>query len=74
MYIITYEELDQHNQSWSEQGRTFNGADFAEDFLKYMLENEHYGLVRNIKVWNAQEIPYKSDVKFEIDFKIDWEG
>lgn len=70
MYIVTLEELDQRTKVWITTCRTFEGEDLAEDFMKYQLELTSYGLVRNIHIFKATEIPYKHTVTVELD--IDW--
>lgn len=74
MYIVTLEEFDQGTKGWIAACRTFEGKDFAEDFVKYQLELSSYGLARNVHIFKAKEvreIPYKH--KVTVDLKIDWE-
>ena len=70
MYIVTLEEFDQKYEDWIVTCRTFDEQEFAEDFIKFQLECSMSGLVRNIYIFKATEIPYKHEVT--VDLKIDW--
>lgn len=67
MYIVTLEELDGRTQDWEKTYRSFLTEGETRDFVEFMLNSVVCGLVRNVRVWIAEELPY--DTKIEIEFK-----
>lgn len=65
MYIVTLEELDARTQDWEKTYRAFLTEGETRDFVEFMLRSAMCDLVRNVRVWIAEELRYDTKVKIK---------
>ena len=66
MYIVTLEELHSSDNSWHATHRIFTSKDKTKDFLEMMIDCLLIERVRNVQIWDAEELSYETDVKVDI--------
>lgn len=70
MYIVTYEKFDQQMKRWEKKFDFLETGVDVQESVEYLVEREALGLIRNIRIWDVNEITYKK--KVEIKVNIAW--
>lgn len=70
MYIVTCEELDQQTEEWEKRFDLLETGIDVKDCVEYLIECEASGVIRNIRIWDADELMYEK--KVEVKVSINW--
>lgn len=70
MYIVTYEKFDQQMKKWEKRFDFLETNIDVQEDVEYLVEREESGLIRNVRIWDVDEITYKK--KVEVKVNIAW--
>lgn len=72
MYIITYLfKLDLNSDDFYDGGCYINNKENLKDNLEYFLKCQNVGIVKDVRVWNSEEISYKDNIEVNLDIDLD---